>query len=766
MPEQLTGPGQRGGFRPAFEAVISQLPGVVYATEDGGRLIYLSEQIERLIGVGAATLVQRRQSLAGFVHPEDTARVADELRHAATLPAGSAPTLEYRLIHRDGTSVWVRDYAIELVDRGRRIRHGALLDITAQRTAEQALKTAEAHYMSVLDSSNDVIVRLGADDEISLVSQSARRALGWQVDAVLGRPIGELVHPVDRSRIATALQQAWAEAEPSITFRVARADGGWLWVSAVARATIDSSGRISGVQMVLRDVNAAETVSAELTAAERMLSTMLDAVDEGFVLQTIDGETLALNKRARELLGPLGAVRDRLPPGWKLLDDGGLPITASVGPTRVVLETDRPLSGTIEVQRSDGGRAWLAVDCRPLHRSGEHQPFAALASYADVTVRAHSTRELQALEVEKELRIHAEDVAQRLRSIFAPPEPPATPGVKLAGVYVPAAEGVTGDWHEAIPLPDGTVGLAIGDVTGHGIDAAALMGTLRAALHAYAMEMHEPHVVLERLNLILLQAGARMASVLYAILDADEGVVRYARAGHPPILLIDPGGEVSFLRAGHSPLLGHEYRAQRPQAYASLKPESMLVMYTDGVLEGGSKSVDDALAQLAGRVADAPSLDPQSLCEHLVPGRQDAAREDDAALFICRLERAGEPELHLQLDADHAQLRVLRQSLERWLATLHPGTDEQFQLVLATDEAARNAVEHAYGLEGGSFAVSARCDDDLVTIRISDAGAWRPRGGRRRGRGIPLMRKLVDRMEIRDLAPGTEIVLTRRLAHE
>jgi anti-sigma regulatory factor (Ser/Thr protein kinase) len=75
-------------------------------------------------------------------------------------------------------------------------------------------------------------------------------------------------------------------------------------------------------------------------------------------------------------------------------------------------------------------------------------------------------------------------------------------------------------------------------------------------------------------------------------------------------------------------------------------------------------------------------------------------------------------------------------------------------------------VEHAYGLEAGSFAVDATRDGDLITIRVTDAGRWRSPGGRRKGRGIALMRKLVDEMEIRDLNPGTEVVLMRRLRHE
>jgi anti-sigma regulatory factor (Ser/Thr protein kinase) len=326
---------------------------------------------------------------------------------------------------------------------------------------------------------------------------------------------------------------------------------------------------------------------------------------------------------------------------------------------------------------------------------------------------------------------------------------------------------VSGDWHEAIALPDGTLGLAIGDVTGHGIDAAAMMGTLRSALHAYALEMHEPHVVLEKLNLILLQAGARMASVLYAILDPEEGVVRFASAGHPPMMLVQPSGAVSFLRSGRSPLLGYPHASERPQAVVSLEAGSTVVLYTDGVLEDGCKSVDEALDRLAKRGAEAATLTLDELCAHVLPELPAGGQQlDDAALLACRLVPMNQPALQVQLDADPSQLRVLRRTLGRWLDNFEPGRDERFQLLLAADEAARNAVEHAYGLEAGSFAVDAMREGDVVTIRVTDAGRWRPPGARRKGRGIALMRKLVDEMEIRDLNPGTEVVLMRRLRHE
>jgi anti-sigma regulatory factor (Ser/Thr protein kinase) len=229
-------------------------------------------------------------------------------------------------------------------------------------------------------------------------------------------------------------------------------------------------------------------------------------------------------------------------------------------------------------------------------------------------------------------------------------------------------------------------------------------------------------------------------------------------------MLLTPGGDVTFLRAGRSSLLGHDTREERRQAVAALEPGSTLLMYTDGVFEAGATSVDASLERLARRVTDAGNVDLETLCNYVLP-QDTEGREDDAALFACHLAGPDEPLLQLQLDADPAQLRVLRQVLRRWLSRFELGQEDGFQLLLAADEAARNAVEHAYGLESGTFLVHAEHADGAVTIRISDAGRWRPLGRRRRGRGISLMRKLVDEMTIVDLDPGTEVRLTRRLHH-
>src|SRR5204862_51936 len=132
------------------------------------------------------------------------------------------------------------------------------------------------------------------------------------------------------------------------------------------------------------------------------------------------------------------------------------------------------------------------------------------------------------------------------------------PGVALAARYVPATADmeVGGDWYDVVPLPDGHLGLAIGDVAGHGLRAASTMGQLRMALRAYAVEEESPAQVVSRAHQLVERMGLPdIATLVYLVFDPDSGAVRYTSAGHPPPLIVGLEGEASYLEGGLAPPL-------------------------------------------------------------------------------------------------------------------------------------------------------------------------------------------------------------------
>lgn len=217
---------------------------------------------------------------------------------------------------------------------------------------------------------------------------------------------------------------------------------------------------------------------------------------------------------------------------------------------------------------------------------------------------------------------------------------PSLPGTVLAARYLPG-EGVVrvgGDWYDALPLPDGRLGLAIGDVAGHGIESAALMTQLRNTLRAYALEHASPAEVLHRLdNLVRHLEPQAMATTIYLVYDPEERRLSYAAAGHPYPLLARQGHEPQFLRDGRSVLLGTGINRRRGQASVSLPPGSMLVLHTDGLIERRhQRSLDQGFAALAESVG-ANLADPDEACEAILNRLLgEDAPNDDVALLVMR----------------------------------------------------------------------------------------------------------------------------------
>ena len=183
-------------------------------------------------------------------------------------------------------------------------------------------------------------------------------------------------------------------------------------------------------------------------------------------------------------------------------------------------------------------------------------------------------------------REHA--IAESLQRSLLPDRLPELPGTAVAARYVPARREteVGGDWYDVIPLREGMVGLAIGDVAGHGVGAAAMMGQLRSALRAYALDGHAPGGLLERLNRLMRRLWPqRMATVLYAVFDVEAATLRFANAGHLPPLVVAPGPTAAFVDEASAEPLGVVDYARYPEAEVALGVGASLVLCTDGLVE-------------------------------------------------------------------------------------------------------------------------------------------------------------------------------------
>jgi serine phosphatase RsbU (regulator of sigma subunit)/anti-sigma regulatory factor (Ser/Thr protein kinase) len=349
------------------------------------------------------------------------------------------------------------------------------------------------------------------------------------------------------------------------------------------------------------------------------------------------------------------------------------------------------------------------------------------------------------------------------------PRLPVVPGLRLAARYRPgsAESRIGGDWYDAIPLRGGKLGIAIGDVVGRGVKAAARMAHLQSALRAYALEALRPALVLERMNGFVLEGEqGGMVTLLYAIVDPDGHMVQVASAGHPPPLVLDPGGGATFVEAPPGSPLGVARYSAYEESATTLDPWSTVLLYTDGLVEGPQLPLGEGLEGLRGSMAGAPR-EPEALCQAVLDSLDvRVGLSDDLALLALQLTPPGKT-LDLSFPARPSSLASMRRAVAQWLRLAGAGEDEIYEVLVACGEACANTVAHAHpALSDSSFEVRARRERSQVEIEVRDTGRWRPPGDGSRGRGLSVMRELMDEVEIEPSEEGTTVKLRRRLRTE
>jgi serine phosphatase RsbU (regulator of sigma subunit)/anti-sigma regulatory factor (Ser/Thr protein kinase) len=374
---------------------------------------------------------------------------------------------------------------------------------------------------------------------------------------------------------------------------------------------------------------------------------------------------------------------------------------------------------------------------------------------------------------EARARAEAEVIAGTLQRHLLPDRLPEVPALAMAARYRPSERvaQVGGDWYDAIELPGGGIGLVIGDVVGHGVHAATLMGELRAALRAYAVSQpRSPAAVVGSLNAYVASThSARMvATLLYMVVDEDGTHVRFASAGHLPPLLMSADGDTRFLEYRHDPPLGAEERTDFGEWEGELDTGSTVLLYTDGLVERRGEAIDAGLERLREVFGSGPA-DLERLCSHVLErALEHGDAQDDIALLAVRsvaVEAHGA--LELDLPAEPASVPVARHRIERWLAATGTGRDDVFAIKLAVSEVCANAVEHAYGHEPGhTFRVHAERAAEEVVIEVSDSGRWRRPRGSRRGWGLGMVEQLMDAVDVERASSGTTVRMSKAPADE
>ncbi|WP_306323820.1 MULTISPECIES: SpoIIE family protein phosphatase [unclassified Streptomyces] len=406
--------------------------------------------------------------------------------------------------------------------------------------------------------------------------------------------------------------------------------------------------------------------------------------------------------------------------------------------------------------------AWMAGFTYPVSFTPDER--SVLTTVARMLAQALSRA--GAAESEREL-------TDGLQKTMLPSLGPEIPGMTIAARYVPTGGGlqVGGDWYDMIPLPGGGIALVIGDVQGHDVRAAGLMGQLRVALRAYASEGHRPDAVLSRASRFLNgisedDTDPRFATCLYVQADPATGVLEIARAGHPdPAIRMADGTVLARPTAGGLPL-GIDPDADYPTTRLVLEPGETLLICTDGLLETGGHDLDSGWSRVRAALESGPAERLEELADALVQavhgpsshhttGPLADRREDDIALLLLRRTASALPTLDRRTamtiaQAEPERIAAARQQVRELLHDW-ADDDQRDSAVLLVSEMVTNVLVHTDG-DALLVAEMTRPGSEPRRLRVEVADASDDLPHKRRpgelassGRGLVLMELLADR---------------------
>ena len=649
-------------------------------------------------------------------------------------------------------------------------------------------------------------------DRTLFVNTQVSQLLGWE-EAEIGRLgdaiIRTLLHPDDAAALDAHLQalRALADGESRrARCRFRHADGSYRWFeNRDAVLTRADDGRVLEIIGVSTDIteqqdaeealrqNASmarrlqartELVASVMTELEALdaLEPLMEAIVNSVVPRLADYAILEVPSRSEPILAithhdarlipVLGAIRDR----QRADGAAGTIVRATRGESQLVPQVTPALLGaaardevTMALYRKLGPRSHVTV---PVDVAGEAG--ALMLGLSDAGRRPYGNDELAlaqeiahragVLLARARIREEEHQIGVRLQRALLPGALLSDPAIQVAASYQTSSAllSVGGDWYDTLALPDGRLAFAVGDVVGHGLDAAAAMSRMRIALAALAPLTATPGQLLTRLEEFAAGAnGVEFATLSIGFYDPEIGVLSYASAGHPPVLVVSRGGATRWLMDGRSmPLGAVADTGERPEARTDLASGDLLVFYSDGLVERRREPITTGLDRLAAAVAPVTDRPVEEVCAELSSrALRGSVSEDDAVILCVRVGQVSATRFERRIPALADQLATTRAALRAWLARIEASDSLQQRLLLATGEALSNAVEHGYGHGGaGGIDVTIAVTGDALQVTVADDGRWSEReSAPGRGRGLAVIAALGDDLRRTSNEAGTTV---------
>ncbi|MBB5873692.1 PAS domain S-box-containing protein [Allocatelliglobosispora scoriae] len=560
--------------------------------------------------------------------------------------------------------------------------------------------------------------------------------------------------------VAAAFDTLLQNAQGTYTIPVTHSAGHRVWVNAsFNRAQDPDSGRTVTVG-TFRDVTAEHYAIQRDTAMAALNLRLSQAPD---LAQAVTGALTELQHlwHAGETLGvvfrpgaapALSSARGE-PVSWEQLPEGHRTAIADLrdGPNLTAAVAGGDGAG-IRLEHPHGVMV-LWLDLAAGRRFTEHDRLllSLLAgSLAQGLTRVHQ------IDQQRETALALQ------RAILGPSELPHGFAVR----YEPAASPleIGGDWYDTIALPDGRIGIVVGDCVGRGLAAAAVMGQLRSACRALLLQDPSPARTLMTMDHFAAAIpGARCTTVFCGVLDLETGQLTYASAGHPPGIIAHRDGKTDILSEGRSLPLAVRLGASRGQAEHTMPARATMMLYTDGLVERRRGSMGEGIDNATNTLHQGRDIDIEQLAAHVMDSLAPSGGFDDDVAFL--LYRQPGP-LQMTFPAEAGQLAPVRNALRDWLHRCALPSKVAHGILIAAGEACANAIEHGHrGNPGEPIRLRAEAYADGLRLTIADTGRWKsPTVNTDRGRGVGLMRAIMQHVNIDSSSTGTTVDMYTRIA--